>query len=589
MEVWSIKVLVLFCYACLSTGSGKVHFVSRNFNNTLHWDAAQPAFPEEDITYSVEYRSDADNQTFVRKEGCQNIAALSCDLTAETPSLHDVHYRAKVLVNGRLHGKTDTRLSPIKHTVLGPPILSTRTTVSSLHVNVTLPLGPNGVSVADIIAKSKNGPFVSGIVYVLRITHPEWAAQVDDSTTGRFIIGLKNNRTEYRGYVVYKPSVEWGRSESEKTAFTVTLPGDPLMFLPWILITAGLLAAVAIASAVCVCNYAKGGKPNGMPQHLALTSVTQPRILQSLDKNLILSKPEFCTRSDQTVYATILVRPNVSSVGVGGYSPQDIPCRVWQGSDGSSVVTGAHGSSPNPEDVSAQSSDIYSVVAVPPEDGDIQQATIAGREATNQPLLCSYPDKAGLSAKLSSHGVAQLPAPHRFDSDPARTLLLDAVRDDNGQLVLHSLAFQLQSCPEDTGRKLLLSDLIESKKEGTSLHSSDSSEWSDSGCDDGALNSPVESYCSTRRRASQLAVSYLRQERRSAPSGDACETGYKQNWMPAVVPGPASRDGSEYERTNCSWAWSSLRNKDEGEEEEDRGEERSMETLLGGWVLEMPE
>lgn len=62
--------------------------------------------------------------------------------------------------------------------IFGPPILTTYTTVSSLHVNVNLPLGPNGVSVANIITNSKNRPFKTEIDYTLKITHPVWAAQV---------------------------------------------------------------------------------------------------------------------------------------------------------------------------------------------------------------------------------------------------------------------------------------------------------------------------------------------------------------------------------------------------------------------------
>lgn len=144
------------------------------------------------------------------KEGCQNITALSCNLTAETPSLYDVHYRAQVYGNGRFHGRTNSfkpladsknlyahscissfHPSQIYHTatfihssffasvaILGPPTLFTYTTVSSLHVNVSLPLGPNGVSVADIIVHSKNGPSKAVPIYTLKITHPKWAIQV---------------------------------------------------------------------------------------------------------------------------------------------------------------------------------------------------------------------------------------------------------------------------------------------------------------------------------------------------------------------------------------------------------------------------
>lgn len=50
--------------------------------------------------------------------------------------------------------------------------------------------------------------------------------QVNESTTGRFVINLKNNHTEYCGHVVYKPGSYWGRTESENASFCVTLPGE---------------------------------------------------------------------------------------------------------------------------------------------------------------------------------------------------------------------------------------------------------------------------------------------------------------------------------------------------------------------------
>lgn len=44
--------------------------------------------------------------------------------------------------------------------------------------------------------------------------------------------------------------------------------GDPLMILPWHLISAALLVALVIASVVCTCNYVRGGKEKSMPQGL---------------------------------------------------------------------------------------------------------------------------------------------------------------------------------------------------------------------------------------------------------------------------------------------------------------------------------
>lgn len=62
--------------------------------------------------------------------------------------------------------------------ILGPPVLSIHTTVSSLHVNVTLPLRPDGVSIRDIINRSKEGLNKDIIHYLFEITHPKWAEQV---------------------------------------------------------------------------------------------------------------------------------------------------------------------------------------------------------------------------------------------------------------------------------------------------------------------------------------------------------------------------------------------------------------------------
>lgn len=159
------------------------------------------------MVYFIFY-SDSNQQEYQKKAECQNITALSCNLTTETPSVHDVHYWARVLVNDRIHGATRFRFKPLAQSenlhahscifvfpmnqifsiavfinpvffisiaVFGPPILSTYTTVSSLHVHVTLPLGPSGVSIRDIIINSKKGPYKTVIYYTLKITQPEWA------------------------------------------------------------------------------------------------------------------------------------------------------------------------------------------------------------------------------------------------------------------------------------------------------------------------------------------------------------------------------------------------------------------------------
>ncbi|XP_034410347.1 interferon lambda receptor 1 [Cyclopterus lumpus] len=601
MKMWSMKVIILllFCYASLSTGNQTAYFVSRNFYNVLHWDLMKPAFPGEKVLYSVQYWSDATEQ-FRIKEECQNITALSCDLTAETPSVHDVQYWAKVYCNGRSCGST-LRLKPIAQTVFGPPTLSTYPRVSSLYVNVTLPLGPNGVSIADIITSSKKGPSKTVINYILKITHPTWAAQVHESTTGQFVISLKNNQTEYCGHVAYSPSTEWGRPKGEQASFCVTLPGDPLTLLPWLLVSAALLTAVITTSVVCMCKYTRGGKEKSIPQLLVTPFSTPTRVLQSPDRNVIISKAEVCIKSDQTVYATIRMKPNLPSVVSGGYSPQDILCQAWQDGTGSSFGTGEHSLTPNPEDTSAQSSEIYSVVAVHEPNEDIQQATNDNRGTSNLPMSSSREslDKAGARPKLSSHGVQPLPHPDPCESNPAKPLLLQTVRDTNGQLVLPSLIFQLQSSTDDTvpplnpERKPLLSDLMDSKTERpslASLKSHDGSELSDSGCDDSTVTTPTQTYCNTHYSPSQPVAPYFHQGWKNPPSSDALlESGYKQNGLPEILFETASEDSCEYRKTDYPRTWTGHKKEEQGEEDEDRGEEETRQILLGGWVVQIQE
>ncbi|XP_033968635.1 interferon lambda receptor 1 [Trematomus bernacchii] len=557
MKMWSLNVIILllFCYASLLTCDGRVYFVSKNFYNILHWDPVEPAFPGEKALYSVQYCNDTDYQQFQIKKECQNITDLFCDLTAETPSVYDVQYRAQVFSNGSLRGSH--KFKPIAQTIFGPPILFKHTTVSSLHVNVTLPLGPNGESVEDIIIKSKKGPEEVQIRYTLNIIKPKWAARVNVTTTGRFVINLKNNQTEYCGNVFYTPSTE-GRLKSENATFCVKLPDDPLMLLPWLLVSAALLTTIIIVSVVYMCNYVKAGKEKS--KLLVSTFSSPQRVLSSPDRNIVISKPEIYVQSERTVYSTVRVETNRPVVGPGGYSPQDVP---WQDSDCSSVETSADSVTSKHENTGGQSSESYGAVAVhvpATQNEDFQQANDK-REPSN---------------------------------NPARPLLLQTERDTNGQLVLPSLMFQLQSGTDDivsplnSERKPLLSDLIDSKTGQPSLdrlQSFDSSKWSDSGFDDGSVHTPTQPYCNTHFSPSQPVASYFPQGCQNTSKDTMFETGYKESWMPAIPLGNASKDSCEYRKTNYPWTRTGLK-----KEEEDMGEEEvSRQILLGGWGVQVQE
>ncbi|MEQ2250603.1 hypothetical protein ILYODFUR_002664 [Ilyodon furcidens] len=524
--MWSVNVviLLLFCYACLSTGNGSMHFLSRNFYNVLHWDPVEPAFPGQKVLYSVQYWRDDEKQYWIKQE-CQNITRLSCNLTTETPSVYDVHYRAKVMVNGSCLYIT-TNFKPLRDTVLGPPLLSWHTTSSTLHVNVTLPRGPNGVSVADIITSSKKGLLKAVPEYTLKITHPQWAAQVITSTTGHFDINLKYNQSEYCGHVVYIPTPEWGRSVSENASFCVSLPDYPQIPLQWPLLIAAVLGAIVIISAVCTWNYVKGGNLN-MPEALVIPS-QECKVLRPQDKNLRISEVSFGINSDIMVQTKIKVEPDIVPNESEGYSPQINPWTICQ-----------H----NP-DTSAQSSESYAAVAVQTQDKrnerNLHQVGIVNRQTIQPTWPCSEEE--------TKDKGAQLPKFNLSESDPEQQpLVLNTVRNKEGQLLLTPFTFQLQSSPDDIElqmnreRKPLLSDLFDCQ-DGSSftiLERLDSSDGRDSGCYDSTINTPTSSYCNTSYSPSETMVPGFLQECQTTIPGDAIfQSGYKQNWMPVILPGP---------------------------------------------------
>lgn len=321
------------------------------------------------------------------------------------------------------------------------------------------------------------------------------------------------------------------------------------------------------------------------------------RVMPPQDESLKVSRMDVVPVAEKTLYATIQVKQHVPSVGEGGYSPQDIPSQAWQD------VTGPSGEAEQPasnsRNTSGQSSVVYSSVAVhvPDPEEDVPQTAI---QDTNNPPLFSGRDtwtRGGTSPKRSSHEAPRLTLPVTFDSNPTDSapLLLHAVRNSSGKLELSALTFQLLGNTEDRQRKPLLSDLINCKTEGPSLASvlsPDGSDESDSGCDDGTLNSPTQPYCNGHYCPSGPVVPDFQQGRLITSSGDdVLESGYKQNWMPANL--LQSEHRCEYTaRTNYPRTWSGLKKDEEDEEDEAlAGEElcSPSEILLGDWMVQIRE
>ncbi|XP_054636628.1 interferon lambda receptor 1 isoform X2 [Dunckerocampus dactyliophorus] len=507
------------------------------------------------------------------KSECQNITALSCNLTAETPSVPHVQYQAAVYANGRFHGLT-TRLNPIAHTIFGKPILSMNTMSSSLYIRVTLPLGPNGTSVEDIIKSSKNGPITPLIEYTLNITSPRWAAQVHYNNSGNFVVDF-HGKTKYCGYVVYKPSHEWGRPESEMADFCETPAYDPSEILPWSLMGVALLAALVMMSVGALCFYVKGGNGRKLPRSLEIYApTTLPKVEHPPDMSVTILKAKVCTQSEHVYLdkcTSIRPKPNGPSIGTGAYSPQDNTCQPWLGSTGFSAAR------PNHQDVSSQSSVIYSsvAIAVPTEEKELPGVFLGESEG---PLRSSDSQSA--------------PNAEVWDSNPVGQLLLHTVQDINGQLQLPSLMLQLESntvAHPDPEGKPLLSDLLVSTEDGSSFTFLQRSESSDSGCEDGTLNTPtLQDWDRAHFSTNPTPPLGFFLDKNITSSGVNPQSGYKQNWMPSFPFGSPCNDDLYDTMSNPSGTFvAHPKEMVDGALDKDKGSEEGI--YLGGWGLKIQE
>ncbi|XP_027869138.1 interferon lambda receptor 1 [Xiphophorus couchianus] len=488
-------VVLLFCYASLSTGSGRVYFTSKNFYNVLHWDPVKPPFPGQKVLYSVQYWR-GDDQHYLIKDECQNITSLSCDLTAETPSVYDVYYRAKVIVNGSCPDIT-TSFKPLRDTVLGPPLLSIRTAASTLHVNVTVPKGPNGDSITDIITSTKKAV----LEYTLKITHPQWAAQVVKTKNNHFDINLKYNQSDYCGHVVYTVTPEWGRSVSENASFCATLPDDHQIPFLWPLLGAAVLAVIVIISAVCVCNYVKGGDSKIIIKSLVISS-QKLNVVEHPDKNLRIS--EVSSRDTNQIVHNKENTP-LNSAENSSYCQQN-------------PVT------------SAQSSGSYAAVGVQPQDQD-NERIFQQHDTMHRPTgICS-------SSLLSVKGSKDKPqigqGIARWSNPEQQPLVVQTERDINGQL---QLVFQLKGNLDElqinTERKLFLSDVTCQDGPFNIFERVDSLDGRDSGCYDSMVHTPTSLYCNTSYSSETTVPDFQQECQTTLPCNAIFQSGYKQNWMP---------------------------------------------------------
>lgn len=526
-------ISLLFYYACVSSGKGNVVFISQNFSNVLRWDPAPPRVPGQEVLYSVDYQIDTDSSKFIQKADCQNISSLTCDLTSVTPAVYDVRYRARVKVEGMVYGYTNT-FKPVAETVLGAPVLSMTYTSSSLHVNVSLPLGPNQESIQDILQRIKKGPSEATVDYSLYITEPAWAKQEIKNTTGQFVVTLKNDQ-EYCGYVLYKPAFEWGRPPSDNTSFCVTLPDNPWMVLPWPIMTLSVVVVVMAVAVCCMWNYTKGLKKKPMPYSLQDIPSCPPEVFHLPIGDCHISDIVISPVSNATIYAKILP-PRVSSpLGEYGHT---------------NTIPWTEESLHHRED-SFQSSDIYGAVALQ-EDDNLSPIHTHGSNQ-NGPSLTSIKT------------VPLLENVDIYQNSEAKPLLLETQRGSDGQLILPMLSFGVQktfkteALPKSETKPLLSYLIVSEREKFVSLSSLDNSECSDSGCDENSVPTPTHDYCN----ANYLQQTSYKPERSLSSDSGTYDSAYRQHWTPEIK--------FETNDSNYAWNWSGL--KEEGEREDETNKE----------------
>ncbi|KAK7887068.1 hypothetical protein WMY93_026689 [Mugilogobius chulae] len=296
-------IFLLFCYACVISGQENVFFTSKNFINILRWNPAGPRFPGEKVRYNVLY-SDKDGGEFKRKAGCQNITELFCDLTAETPAVYDVHYRAKVEADDVDYGQT-IKFKPVAETVLGAPILSHSINSTSLNI----------------------------VVYSLTITKPQEAAQTTESRSGHFVVNLKNAQREYCGYVEYKPAVEWGRPLSESTSFCVTQPDHS--WLLWSILSVVALSVTVLMAACWAKHYVKPKSKKPLPSSLDIRKQRLSEVIMDPMDDHNICKPEISTNKHNEkhlIYRHLYVLSG--KLVLSGYPTEKLGLKTKRNSDG---------------------------------------------------------------------------------------------------------------------------------------------------------------------------------------------------------------------------------------------------------------
>ncbi|KAL2084760.1 hypothetical protein ACEWY4_020278 [Coilia grayii] len=580
--MWLLLLLALCCLG--QANSVNVYFQSENFHNVLHWDKID--IPGQAVLYSVEFNEYGNR--YIQKRECQNIAALSCDLSEETPVKgHNDIYTARVNVSGKEIGRT--RFSPLRTTTLGPPnVTVTFSDTTVMIVRVGLPNGPNNRSIKEFLPPP--------IVYNVTLTHNksgQAVTQVYTNTSELFVISKLQKNTKYCGSVSYNK--DFRRLSSKAFTFCMMSPGDveKTPFLLLIPIGIGLLLLIAI-SGVAWCFLTRKTVPE--PESLNVKSF-DPRLLTIHEKNCI-SRVELQPEKPKV---PILAPGKKQAFGkVEGYAPQD-NCTdlAWHCETYANQQVALPEDSQEDSGISTTTYSLLVMAQVLNSSGDESSPTDEGlgtrRLATGRLPAgpSALPDGPTLPVSDPPEGQSGEAAANQGTRSPEPgPLRLQTSLSPGGGL---RLLFQLPSSgatgtcspeAEVSERTALLSDPAEAGGgAGKSLFLPTLSSLivKDSDCPDEESEEPrTNTHISNEVVPSpQVPTSYLpvREHFSSVPQvlpgNPSCN--YKQNWLPGMV-----HESSPGSLTTLQTSWVSS-----GEVEQQEKEEASRGIFLGGWGVQI--
>nr|XP_023668864.1 uncharacterized protein LOC111844546 [Paramormyrops kingsleyae] len=300
--MWSSRstILVLCCVGCSIAQVlqfGNPYFESRNFRNVLRWN--QTNSTDEPILYSIQYN--IYGSEWKEKQECQNITALSCDLTAETTDITEL-YHGRVAANG---GKPvlSPRFCPIRDTVLGSPEVSISPVMKSVTLTLKLPVGPDNRTSLEELQREHREVIISYAVKLTpaeqlpchKILDPQKHLHTNTSDGREVTVQDLKPNTEYCGLATYTVEYSNKKRSSDPAVFNVKTHKGPMPLKP-LFVTSAVIGVLLIMALISTTVWLYVSRKSQVPYSLTLTRNQPQQSCQHYSKeNVYISRLEFCT------------------------------------------------------------------------------------------------------------------------------------------------------------------------------------------------------------------------------------------------------------------------------------------------------